>query len=29
VLHVDVAMPLNATPDIKNVQLLVSARTSF
>jgi hypothetical protein len=29
VLHVDVAMPLNATPDIKNVQLLVSAKTSF
>ena len=29
VLHVDVAVPLNATPDIKNVQLLVKAKTSF
>jgi hypothetical protein len=29
VLHVDVAMPLNATQDIKKVQLLVGAKTSF
>jgi hypothetical protein len=29
VLHVDVAVPLNATPDIKSVQLLVKAKTSF
>ena len=29
VLHVDVAAPLNGAPDIKKVQLLVAARTSF
>lgn len=29
VLHIDVAVPTNATPDIKNVQLLVGAKTSF
>lgn len=29
VLHVDVAFPLNATPDIKKVQLLVKTKASF
>jgi hypothetical protein len=29
VLHVDVAFPLNATPDIKKIQFLVKTRTSF
>jgi hypothetical protein len=29
VLHVDIAVPINATPDVKNVQLLISAKTSF
>ena len=29
VLHVDVAFPLNATPDIAKVQLLVNVRASF
>jgi hypothetical protein len=29
VLHVDLAFPLNATPDIKKVQLLVKTRISF
>jgi len=29
VLHVDVALPLNATPDIKKVQILVKTRASF
>jgi hypothetical protein len=29
VLHVDVAFPFNATPDIKKVQLLIKGRTSF
>ena len=29
VLHVDLAFPLNATPDIKKVQLLVKTRVSF
>ena len=29
VLHVDIAIPLHATPDIKNVQLLVKTKTSF
>lgn len=29
VLHVDVAFPLNATPDIKRVQFLVKTKTSF
>lgn len=29
VLHLDVAVPLNATPDIKKVQLLVKTKTSF
>jgi hypothetical protein len=29
VLHVDIAFPLNATPDVKKVQLLVTTNTSF
>jgi hemolysin activation/secretion protein len=29
VLHVDIAFPLNATPDVKKVQFLVKTRTSF
>jgi hypothetical protein len=29
VLHVDVALPLNATPDIKKVQFLVKTKASF
>jgi hypothetical protein len=29
VLHVDIAVPINATPDVKNVQLLISVKTSF
>lgn len=29
VLHVDIAFPLNATPDIKKVQFLVKTKTSF
>jgi outer membrane protein assembly factor BamA len=29
VLHIDLAMPFNATPDIKKVQLLVKTKTSF
>jgi len=29
VLHVDLAFPFNATPDIKKVQVLVKVRTSF
>ena len=29
VLHVDLAFPLNATPDIKKVQFLVKTKTSF
>jgi hemolysin activation/secretion protein len=29
VLHIDIALPLNATPDIKKVQLLVKTKTSF
>ena len=29
VLHIDVAFPLNATPDIKKVQFLVKTKTSF
>jgi outer membrane protein assembly factor BamA len=29
VLHVDLALPLNATPDIKRVQFLVKSKTSF
>lgn len=29
VLHVDVAFPLNATPDIKKVQFLVKTKASF
>jgi outer membrane protein assembly factor BamA len=29
VLHIDVAVPLNATPDIKKVQFLVKTKTSF
>ena len=29
VLHVDLAAPLNATPEIKKLQLLVSAKTRF
>jgi len=29
VLHVDVAFPLDATPDIKKIQFLVKTRTSF
>lgn len=29
VLHVDLAFPLNATPDIKRVQLLVKTKVSF
>jgi hypothetical protein len=29
VLHIDVAFPFNATPDIKKVQVLVKAKTSF
>jgi hypothetical protein len=29
VLHIDVAFPFNATPDIKKVQLLVKGQTSF
>jgi len=29
VLHIDLAFPLNATPDIKKVQVLVKGRTSF
>jgi len=29
VVHVDLAFPFNATPDIKKVQVLVKARTSF
>lgn len=29
VLHIDLAFPLNATPDIKNVQLLVKTKLSF
>ena len=29
VLHVDLAFPFNATPDIKKVQLLFKAKTSF
>jgi hypothetical protein len=28
-LHIDVAFPLNATPDIKKVQLLVKGKASF
>jgi len=29
VLHIDVAFPLNATSDIKKVQVLVKGKTSF
>jgi hypothetical protein len=29
VLHIDVAFPINATPDIKKVQVLIKAKTSF
>lgn len=29
VLHIDIAMPLNAAPDIKKLQFLVKTRTSF
>jgi Omp85 superfamily domain len=29
VLHIDLAFPFNATPDIKKVQVLVKGRTSF
>lgn len=29
VLHIDIAVPLNATGDIKKVQLLIKGRTSF
>ena len=29
VLHVDIAVPFNATPDIKKVQLLVKGKASF
>lgn len=29
VLHVDIAFPLNATPDVKKVQFLVKTQTSF
>lgn len=29
VLHVDIAFPLNATPDLKKVQLLVKTKASF
>jgi len=29
VLHVDIAFPLNATPDVKRVQFLVKTKTSF
>jgi hypothetical protein len=29
VVHVDVAFPLNATPDIQNVQFLVTTKSSF
>lgn len=29
VLHVDIAVPLNTTPDIKRVQFLVKTKTSF
>jgi hypothetical protein len=29
VLHIDIAFPLNATPDISKVQFLVKGRTSF
>ena len=29
VLHVDLAFPLNTTPDIKKVQFLVKTKTSF
>jgi hypothetical protein len=29
IVHIDVAFPFNATPDIKKVQVLVKAKTSF
>ncbi len=29
VLHIDLAMPLNTTPDIKRLQILVKTKTSF
>jgi outer membrane protein assembly factor BamA len=29
VLHVDIALPLNVTPDIKKIQFLVKTKTSF
>jgi hypothetical protein len=29
VLHIDIAFPLNATPDVKKVQFLVKTKTSF
>lgn len=29
VLHVDLAFPLNATPDIKRVQVLIKTKVSF
>jgi len=29
VLHIDIAFPLNATPDISKVQFLVKGKTSF
>jgi hypothetical protein len=29
VLHIDLAFPLNTTPDIKKVQVVIKGRTSF
>lgn len=29
VLHVDIAFPLNTTPEVKKVQFLVKSKTSF
>lgn len=29
VLHIDLAVPLRATPDMKHLQLLVKSKTSF
>ena len=29
VLHIDLALPLNATPDVKKVQILVKTKASF